>query len=129
MRNTASRRLKTTKCCGLSTASPTVKADAVDIDLDKYAGIARLTELDESNIPEWAENSIARDFAERHKDSLRYVNEWGRWLHYDGTRWIPDKTLYAYDLVRDLCDDIARRQDDRRVAGIASARSVHAVTQ
>ena len=32
-------------------------------------------------------------------------------------------------MVRDLCDAIASRQEDRRVTGVASARGVHAVTQ
>ena len=102
----------------------------MDIDPEKYPGIAKLLELEQTdNIPEWAESSIARDFAERHKDNLRYVHEWGKWYRYHDGRWLADKTLYAYGAVRDLCDEIASRQEDRRVTGVASARGVHAVTQ
>jgi hypothetical protein len=69
----------------------------VDIDPEKYPGIAKLLELEQTdNIPEWAESSIARDFAERHKDDLRYVHEWGKWYRYHDGRWLADKTLYAY---------------------------------
>ena len=102
----------------------------MDIDLSKYPGIAKLIDLEKAdNIPEWAESSIARDFAERHKGDLRYVHEWGKWYRYSEGRWLADRTLYAYGRVRDLCDEIAARQDDRRVTGVASARGVHAVTQ
>ena len=50
--------------------------------------IVRLAELQENGeLPPTAEDAIALAFADRHAHELRYVAAWGRWLHYDGTRW------------------------------------------
>jgi putative DNA primase/helicase len=85
---------------------------------------AKLQE-DDNLVPPEAEDTIALAFAERHADTLRYVAAWGKWFRYDGARWAADTTLYAFDLVRDLCREVAGDEDDKRVA---SAKTVAAVT-
>ena len=49
------------------------------------------------------EDLLARRLVDRHGDRLRYVDTWGRWLTWDGKRWIDDQTRYVIDLVRQLC--------------------------
>jgi putative DNA primase/helicase len=73
-----------------------------------------------------AEDTIALAFADRHADDLRYVAAWGRWLSYDGTRWLHDDTLHAFDQVRALCREIAA-DCDKPAAALVSAKTVAAV--
>ena len=37
------------------------------------------------------EDAIALRFAEQHAYDLRYVDDWGRWLRWDGMRWSLDR--------------------------------------
>jgi putative DNA primase/helicase len=48
---------------------------------------------DDLRPPEFSDESLALRFAELHKNDLRYVAPWGRWLDWDGMRWRPDITL------------------------------------
>jgi putative DNA primase/helicase len=84
---------------------------------------AKLQE-DDSLVPPEAEDAIALAFAERHADALRYVAAWGKWFHYDDVRWAADTTLHTFDMVRDICREVAGNEDDKRVA---SAKTVAAV--
>jgi putative DNA primase/helicase len=89
--------------------------------------IVKLATLQESGeISAAAEDSIALCFAERHAADLRYVAVMGRWLSYDGSRWTHDTTLHAFDLVREICREIAR-DGDKSASAIASAKTVAAV--
>lgn len=49
------------------------------------------------------EDAVALDFAERHEDDLRYVAAWSQWFRFDGTRWVKDETIHAFDLARKIC--------------------------
>jgi len=68
-------------------------------------------------------HSLAFAFAGVHRDRLRYVAAWKRWMAWDGARWRADDTLLAPDLARGVCASVitaARRtgvaRDAARVA-------------
>ena len=73
-----------------------------------------------------AEDSIALLFAERHAHELRYVAAQARWLSFDGSRWVLDDTLHAFDRARAICREIAIG-GDKPISAIASAKTVAAV--
>jgi len=37
------------------------------------------------------DDALALEFTRRHRDDLRYVHEWGRWLRWDSTRWAQER--------------------------------------
>jgi putative DNA primase/helicase len=89
--------------------------------------ILKLVELqDGGELPPVAEDSLALYFAERHANDLRFVAMWSRWLSFDTTLWHPDDTLHAFDLVREICREIAV-EFDRAPSAVASAKTVAAV--
>jgi putative DNA primase/helicase len=91
------------------------------------SNIFRLAEMQENgDIPPEAEDSIALLFAERHAHELRYVNDWGRWLNYNGAHWAYDTTLHTFDRVRAICREVAA-DSAKRSSAVASAKSVAAV--
>jgi putative DNA primase/helicase len=81
---------------------------------------------DDGDIPAAAEDSIALLFAERHASRLRYVAAWGWWLSYDGSCWVRDETLHAFDLARAICREIAA-DCEKAANAVASAKTVAAV--
>jgi putative DNA primase/helicase len=80
------------------------------------------------------EDALALEFTRRHRDALRYVHEWGKWLRWDGTRWAFERTLAVFDLARDLVREIgigvlkerqrSRLQANATVAAIVSLARV-----
>jgi putative DNA primase/helicase len=91
--------------------------------------IVRLAEWQDSGeLSPAAEESLALAYAERHAREQRYVAAFGRWMHYDGTRWDFDDTLHAFDRARAICREVALECDKAKVAtAIASAKTVAAV--
>ena len=78
--------------------------------------------------PAFTDEALALRFAELHEDELRYVASWSKWLHWTGTRWQPDETLFAFDLARAVCREAAGECNDTKIATVlASARTVAAV--
>ena len=71
-------------------------------------------------------SSIALAFAKRHARELRYVAARGQWRHYDGTRWVQDDTLRAFDRARAICREVAL-ECDKPASTVASAATVAAV--
>ena len=62
-----------------------------------------------------------------HRD-LRHVAKWGRWLQWDGTRWITDDTVFAFDLARKICREAAAQCNKPNEAKVlASAKTATAV--
>lgn len=67
-------------------------------------------------------------FADRYKDRVRYCHEWGKWLSWDGRKWLVDDTgsieRGGKEVVRDLytealtIDDLDRR---KKMIGFALA--------
>jgi len=53
--------------------------------------------------PEFSEEGMALAFAEKYKNKLRYVHAKRCWVEWDGTQWVDEKTLRAYDLIRQEC--------------------------
>jgi putative DNA primase/helicase len=91
--------------------------------------IVRLAELQERSalLPPTAEEALALGFAHEHEHDLRYVAAWGQWLSFDGTCWMRDTTLHAFDQVRAHCREEALASD--KPATIASAKTVAAVAK
>ena len=94
---------------------------------DPDSNIIRLKTLqDNGELPPTAEDAIALTFADRHAHELRYVAAWGRWMHYDGTRWMHDDTLHAFDRTRAICREVALACN-KPSSAVASAKTVAAV--
>lgn len=72
------------------------------------------------------EEALAQDFAHRHRDDLRYVAAWDKWLHWNGARWRQDETRLAFDHARALCAEAADAHKTR-ARKIASAGTISAV--
>jgi len=59
--------------------------------------------------------AVAAEFARRHKDELRYVQDFGSWMHFRRGHWCMDRTGRAVDLAGALCRDVAlKRPKDRK---------------
>lgn len=56
--------------------------------------------------PPFSEEALALRFSRKYGD-LRYVDAWGKWLRWDGTRWRDDDTLQVFDLARLICREAA----------------------
>src|SRR5689334_8587318 len=46
--------------------------------------------------PEFTDEALALRFTELHKERLRYVASWGKWLFWDSKVWQFDETLQAF---------------------------------
>jgi putative DNA primase/helicase len=90
--------------------------------------VASVRSDDNLTPPKFADEGLALQFTGRHKDQLRYVAAWGRWLIRDAAVWRFDETLYAFDLARAICREAAAKCDKASVASVvASAKTVAAV--
>jgi putative DNA primase/helicase len=79
--------------------------------------------------PEFSEDRLALQFAERHANDRRYVAAWGRWLSWNATHWSFDETLHAFDLARAICREsasVAGTKAPKVAAAISSAKTVAA---
>lgn len=47
-------------------------------------------------------------FAAMHGHTVRHVKQWGRWLHWNGTRWVDDETGEVVRLARETVDSLYR---------------------
>src|SRR5262249_4940533 len=78
--------------------------------------------------PAFTDEALALAFAEQHQQDLRYVAAWGRWLHWDGTRWEFDNTMIAFAFARKICRQASVECNNEKVAKVlASAKTVAAV--
>jgi putative DNA primase/helicase len=78
--------------------------------------------------PAFSDESLALRFANLHRDDLRYVAAWNKWLIWDGARWQFDETMAAYSMVRKVCRAAAGQCNKARIASaLASAKTVAAV--
>jgi putative DNA primase/helicase len=74
---------------------------------------ARDVEISASDIPlKGSEDEFAHVFSNQHEDTLRYVNLWGRWLRWDGSRWEFETTLAAFHLARLVAREIANTSEE-----------------
>jgi D5 N terminal like len=79
-------------------------------------------------LPSFCDEALALKFAERHAGDLRFVAAWNKWLLWDGARWRVDDTVLAFDRARAICREAAESSKAKLAPGIASARTVAAVT-
>jgi putative DNA primase/helicase len=85
-------------------------------------------DADPDRPPAFTDEALALHFSEQHKDRLRYVAAWGRWLIWDGAVWRFDDTMQAFDFARTICRQAAAECNEPRVAAaVASAKTVAAV--
>jgi putative DNA primase/helicase len=78
--------------------------------------------------PEFSDENLALRFADTHKDRLRYVAKWGRWLEWNGNKWKFEDTLHAMDLARGLCRSAAAICSKPKIrSSVASAKTVAAI--
>jgi putative DNA primase/helicase len=78
--------------------------------------------------PVFTEVDIADDFVKQHAHELRYVAQWGQWMKYDGQCWREEKTLLVFDLIRNLCKELARESNNKSdIKTIKSAKTIAAV--
>jgi putative DNA primase/helicase len=84
--------------------------------------------FDDQRPAAFSDEALALLFAERHAGNLRYVEQWGKWLSWDGMRWRFDNTLHAFDRARYVCREASSQANDPRVQmAVASAKTVAAV--
>jgi putative DNA primase/helicase len=77
--------------------------------------------------PDYSDEALANRFTARHRDDLRFVQTWGRWLVWDGKRWQLEDTLLVADhartLARDASSEILESNGSLKLAnGVASAK-------
>jgi len=82
--------------------------------------------------PEFSEEALALEFAERYQYKLRYVEKWKRWLHWDGKSWKFDDTNAVINFSRETCREFAGKAallKPSSATPIASAKTSNAVLQ
>lgn len=78
--------------------------------------------------PEFSDDRLALNFAERFANSLRHVAGLGKWFVWDGARWRADETQLAREHVRSVCREFSYRCNEPKQAKLlASAKTVTAV--
>jgi putative DNA primase/helicase len=74
------------------------------------------------------EDGIARAFAERHKDDLRFCHHAGKWYVWTGARWQKEETKLAFHWARKICRDL-NPESDERLAKASTAAAVERFAQ
>jgi putative DNA primase/helicase len=78
--------------------------------------------------PELSDDSIALKFAAKHHQDLRYVDAWGKWLHWDGSCWQRDIVLWTFSQARAICRaESVKCNNQKDSKAVASARTIAAV--
>jgi putative DNA primase/helicase len=78
--------------------------------------------------PEFSDDALALQFANKHHEDRLYVAKWATWLAWDGRRWAPDDTLKIFDDARAINRAAAASCKDAKLSKtIASAAAVAAV--
>ena len=74
------------------------------------------------------EDGIARAFADKYQDNLRYCHHTGSWFRWDEKRWFKEETRLAFDWTRILCRDLNRGRTEK-LAKAATAAAVERFAQ
>jgi P4 family phage/plasmid primase-like protien len=74
------------------------------------------------------EDGIARAFADKYRNDLRYCHHIGSWFRWDGQRWLKEETCLALDWTRILCRDLNRGRSEK-LAKAATAAAVERFAQ
>jgi len=70
------------------------------------------------------EFQLAAIFAENHRDQFRYVAAWGKWFEWRGGCWRAEKTLRAFDLIRQTCERQGLKRSQERAATVAGVHTL-----
>ena len=70
--------------------------------------------------PDYTQTSAALQFVERYGNEMRYVSEWRKWMHWDGARWVKDKTELGFDLVAGICRETALEMKSNGLKGAST---------
>jgi putative DNA primase/helicase len=106
--------------------SPKPSAPVIQIDTNGYA-------------PEYSDSDIAIRFVGHMQGDVLWCETWGRWMVWQGNRWVKDETLIVPDLVRSTSMAIAtellgRPEQDqkariRQANQLSSFRTIKSVEQ
>lgn len=78
--------------------------------------------------PTAGDDDIALRFSCQHCNDLRYTAAWGRWNHWNGSRWEQDDTRNTLDMVRRTCREVSSDCGDQILGRhVASGSTVAAV--
>lgn len=55
----------------------------------------------------YGESNVATKFSATIDRNLRYVDEWGKWMVWDGSRWVADRLRHAAEASKRYCAAIA----------------------
>jgi putative DNA primase/helicase len=78
-------------------------------------------------LPEESELALADAFVERHREELRFVGAWSRWLLYDGERWQIEKTHYAFECAKRIAREAAWGKGEKEAKALASSHMAAAI--
>lgn len=62
----------------------------------------------ESNLPLYSDQWLAERVVQRRRHDLRFIPMQGKWLVWNGARWVPDATMLAEDIIKKELGLIAR---------------------
>jgi putative DNA primase/helicase len=82
------------------------------------SGFGVLVNMAREHVPGWmapswkatpySDERLALEFADEHRDDLRYTAKWKKWHLWDGARWREDITHGVMSLAREFCRRVAR---------------------
>jgi putative DNA primase/helicase len=105
-----------------------VGVGVLDTEVTRARATRRFNDPEADRPPEYSDDGLALRFTELHKDRLRYVATWGRWLVREPAVWRLDDTVHAFELARAVCRQAAAGCGDPKLAAaIASSKTVAAV--
>jgi putative DNA primase/helicase len=84
---------------------------------------------DSATPPEFSDEALALEFADRHADELRHVAALDKWFIWTGTHWRADDTMQTFDLARAVCrsaSGLVPPKQQRLALAVASARTAAA---
>lgn len=80
--------------------------------------------------PQFSEDRLALNFADRFQSTLRHVAVLGKWLVFDGAHWHVDETQLVRDRARLVCRESSSScNKELQAKAIASAKTIAAVQQ
>jgi putative DNA primase/helicase len=92
------------------------------------SNIVQLVDAAQEPRQEFTDDALALAFADAYAGELRYVAALGKWMVWDGRRWLTDETLIARHKAREICRRLASRCNHKKTAKtIASAKTIAAV--
>ncbi len=78
----------------------------------------------------YTDQALAARFTNKYGEHLKFVNGWGRWLVWEGTRWRIDETLQVMYLCRMIAKEASSEVVNRPpslIRTVGSASTVSAI--